>query len=89
MMPCPTKLPHDIELGVSEWRSGSGRRSTRGTNVGKVVEVNKRRTKSENVSVEFVDQTYGETRGAIVATAETYGADKLWVVLKPIPIDWA
>ena len=26
---------------------------------------------------------------AIVATAETYGADKLWVVLKPIPIDWA
>ena len=46
-------------------------------------------SKSENVSVEFVDQTYGETRGAIVATAETYGADKLWVVLKPIPIDWA
>ena len=30
---------------------------------------------------------YGETRGTFVAEADTYGADKLWLVLKPIPID--
>ena len=28
-----------------------------------------------------------ETRGKMVASAETYGADRLWVVLKPIPIE--
>ena len=48
---------------------------------------NKRRTKMENVSVEFKDDTYGVTRGTFVAEADTYGADKFWVVLKPIPID--
>ena len=55
--------------------------------MGNIAEVNKRRTKSENVSVEFKDETYGETRGTFVAEADTYGADKLWVVLKPIPIE--
>ena len=39
-----------------------------------------------NVSVAFHDETYGDTRGLMVAYLETYGADKLWVVLKPIPI---
>ena len=37
--------------------------------------------------MEFDDDTYGETRGMFVAAAETYGTDKLWVVLKPIPIE--
>ena len=43
----------------------------------------------ENVSVvvESKDDTYGVTRGTFVAEADTYGADKFWVVLKPIPID--
>ena len=50
-------------------------------------EVNKRRTKSENVSVAFVSPEEGETRGLFVADAETYGADKLWVVVEVIPID--
>ena len=54
--------------------------------VGSVAEVNKRRTKMENVSVEFKDDTYGVTRGTFVAEADTYGADKFWVVLNPIPI---
>ena len=27
------------------------------------------------------------TRGMMVAEAETYGADRLWVLLKPIPIE--
>ena len=48
--------------------------------MGNVVEINKRRIKSENVCVDFKDG-----RGMFVADAETYGADKLWVVLKPIP----
>jgi hypothetical protein len=41
----------------------------------------------ENVSVEFKDDTFGVTRSTFVAEADTYGADKLWVVLKPIPIE--
>ena len=31
------------------------------------------------------DETYGETRGLMVA--ETYGADRLWCLLKPIPVE--
>lgn len=48
-----------------------------------------RRTKMENVSVEFKDDTYGVMRGTFVAEgeADTYGADKFWMVLKPIPIN--
>ena len=62
-------------------------RTTYAWYVGNIWEVNRRRTTSENVSVEFDDDTYGETRGMFVAAAETYGTDKLWVVLKPIPIE--
>ena len=54
--------------------------------VGTIVEINKRRTKSENVSVAFNDEMYGETRGMIVADPDTYGADRLWCILRPIPI---
>ena len=50
--------------------------------------MSKRRTKLENVCVAFNDETFGETRGMFVADAQTYGADKLWCVLKPIPIDF-
>ena len=55
--------------------------------VGKIKEINRRRTVSENVAVEFVDEQYGETVGHIVADKDTYGADRSWVVLKPIPIE--
>ena len=68
-------------------RAGSPPLQTYAWYVGNIWEVNRRRTKSENVSVEFDDDTYGETRGMFVAAAETYGTDKLWVVLKPIPIE--
>ena len=51
-----------------------------------IAEINKRRTKTENVSVEF-NEVHGETRGLMVADAATYGTDKLWVILKGIPID--
>lgn len=57
-----------------------------GRYVGKVVEINRRRTKNENVSVEY-DEEQGKTLGLMVADAETYGSQKLWVLLKPIPIE--
>jgi len=39
--------------------------------VGNIAEINKCRTKMENVSVEFKDDTYGVTRGTFVAEADT------------------
>ena len=33
------------------------------------------------------DTTHGETRGMFIADAESYGAEKLWVLLKGIPIE--
>ena len=50
--------------------------------VGDVVQVNRRRTVQENVCVSFPD---GD--GMFLADGETYGADKLWCLLKPIPIE--
>eukprot|EP00966_Prymnesium_polylepis_P333088 7388556-Prymnesium_polylepis.1 len=55
--------------------------------VGKVDHINKRRTKSENVCVAFNDATFGETRGMFVADADTYGTDRLWCLLRAIPIE--
>eukprot|EP00966_Prymnesium_polylepis_P333320 7388792-Prymnesium_polylepis.1 len=85
VLPCPAKLPHDLELGgkLARWFGPP----YNAWYVGKIAEVNKRRTKSENVSVEFNDETYGETRGTFVAEPDTYGADKLWVLLIPIELD--
>ena len=82
VLPCPVKLPHDIKQGATmalwfgtpynEWY------------VGTVSEVNRRRTIQENVSVRFVDKTTNvETRGMLVAQAETYGAQRLWCLLAP------
>ena len=53
----------------------------------KVDHINKRRTKSENVCVSFNNETFGETHGMFVADDETYGADRLWCLLRAIPID--
>ena len=86
MPPKNRQLPHDLEVGqkLARWFAPPLQRLVHGQ---PIWEVNRRRTKSENVSVEFDDDTYGETRGMFVAAAETYGTDKLWVVLKPIPIE--
>ena len=40
-----------------------------------------------NVAVAFCDEVDGVTWGHFVADAETYGVDKDWVVLKPVPIE--
>ena len=87
-MPCPAKLPHDLEKGMHSNRMAQWFGPPfNAWYVGEIVEINKRRTKSENVSVKFNDAKYGETRGKIVAAAETYGINKLWVMLEPIPIE--
>ena len=84
MLPCPARLPHDLEVGqrMAQWFGPP----YNNWYVGKIAEINKRRTNSENVSVAFTE-TFGETRGLMVADAETYGAEKLWCVLKAIPIE--
>ena len=41
----------------------------------------------ENVWASFFDAHGGETEGAWVANAATYGADKLLVLLKPIAVE--
>ena len=87
-LPCPAKLPHDLEVSqkLARWFGPP----YNAWYVGNIAEVNKRRTKSENVSVAFYDETYsyvtqyGETCGMIVADPDTYGADRLWCMLKPI-----
>ena len=47
----------------------------------------RRRTKTENVSATFISPEEGETLGHFVADAETYGINKLWVLLRTIPIN--
>ena len=91
LLPCPTKLPHDLEVGhkVALWFDHPFRHPFNAWHIGKIVEVNRRRTKSENVSVEFVSAEEGVTRGMFVADAACYGADRLWVLVQPIPIDLA
>ena len=44
--------------------------------VGAIKEINRRRTKQENVTVEFSDEIYGKTWGNFLADPATYGADK-------------
>ena len=85
ILACPTKLPHDLEVGqpMAQWFGPP----YNAWHIGKIIEINKRRSKSENVMVQFTNETEGETQSLMVADANTYGADKLWVVLRPIPIE--
>ena len=53
----------------------------------KIEQVNKRHIKQENVTAEFHNETHGKKWGHWVANAVTYGADRQWVLLKPIPIN--
>ena len=73
ILPCPAKLPHDLEVGqlMAQWFGPPYNMWS----VGKILEVNRRRTKSENVEVEHVDATWGRTSGLMVADSATYGAD--------------
>ena len=84
ILPCPDKLPHDIEPGqkLARWFGPP----YNAWFVGKVVHINKRRTVTENVCVAFSDETYGETTGQFVADKETYGAERLWCLLRQIPV---
>ena len=85
VQPCPVKLPHDLEEGgkLARWFG----QPYNAWYMGAIKEVNRRRTKQENVTVEFVDETHGMTWGHFLADPKTYGADKEWIVLKEIPIE--
>ena len=84
VLPCPAKLPHDIEVGsrVARWFGHPFHE----WHVGTVVEVNRRRRVSENVTARFVSPEEGETHGMFVADADTYGVDRLWVAVRPVPV---
>ena len=85
VLPCPSRLPHDLEVAqkIARWFGPPYNKWY----VGNITEVNKRRTKSENISAEFEHEEDGTTWGHFNASAEDYGADKLWVVLEPIALD--
>jgi len=55
--------------------------------VGKIIDINKRRTKQDNTTAEFDDAEEGKTWGHWCASADNYSADRQWVLLKPIPLD--
>ena len=57
--------------------------------VGKIMQVNKRRIVSENVTASFYAAKEGATiASCFIATAEEYGlaAEKKWAMLKDIPM---
>ena len=85
VLPCPARLPQDLEVGqkVARW-FGSPYNAWY---TGKIEQVNKRKTIQDNVTAEFTDETHGTTWGHWVASADTYGADRKWVLLKPVPIE--
>ena len=78
-------MPHDLEDGqkIAKWFGPP----YNVWYVGKIVQVNKRKTKQDNVSAEFHDKADGKTWGHFLASEDTYGANRTWVLLKPIPID--
>ena len=77
---CPTS---ESTLKVARW-FGEGYNAW---HVGKIIDVNKRRTKQDNITAEFDDAEEGRTWGHWCASADNYGADRQWVLLKPIPLD--
>ena len=70
-LPCPVRVPHDLKAGdkIALWFSAPFSR----WHVGKITEVNKRRTVSENVTASFYDAPEGDTVASFIATAEEYG----------------
>ena len=78
-----------MALHPFQWRRASrccrARRSCR-TTWSTISEVNRKRTVTDNLWAAFYDAGGQETEGSMLATAATYGADKLWVLLKPVPI---
>ena len=85
LMPCPARLPHDLVVGtkIARWFG----HPFNAWYVGTIGEVNRRRTKTENVSARFFTEEEGETLGMFLADADSYGPERLWVLLTPVPVD--
>ena len=86
VLSCPSNVPGDLETGtfVARWFGAPYNKWY----VGKILEVNKRRTVQENVTaITFTDEVDGETLGHFVASKDNYGADRDWVLLKQITIE--
>ena len=83
VLPCPPRVPQELEVGqpVARW-FGEGYNAWF---VGKIVMVNKRKTKTDNVTAEFYYEDEGTTWGHWCASADNYGANRKWVLLKVIP----
>ena len=74
VLPCPARVPGDLHIGqkiacwfgppFSQWY------------VGKITDVNRRRTKSDNVEAHFEGGS-----GRLVCEAAEYGTDKAWVLV--------
>ena len=84
VLECPTNLPGDLVEGgqVALWFGPPYNKWF----AGKIIQVNRRRTVSENVTAEFVEDGQ-PTWAHFTAARETYGADRRWVLLKRISID--
>ena len=78
-------MPHELEIGqkVARWFGPP----YNAWYTGKIVLVNKRKTKQDNVTAEFCDEINGTTWANFLGSEDTYGANRTWVLLKPIPID--
>ena len=68
VMSCPLRLPHDLEEGqkIARWFGPPYNEWF----IGKVMEINKKRTKSENVTVEYTDKRWGKTWSNFLADKE-------------------
>ena len=82
-LPCPARLPMDLECGalLARWFG----HPYNIWSLGHIVKINRRRTHGENVTAQFSDERWGTTWGHFTATQGSYG--KLWVLLAPVAVD--
>ena len=73
-MPCPARVPKDLVVGnrVAFWFGPPFDKWC----IGKITEINKRKTTSDNVKVQFEDGPVN-----LLVSTETYGVEKEWVLL--------
>ena len=78
VLPCPIRVPHDIKPGdqIAMWFGAPYNEWF----IGDITEVHPKRTKNNNVEAMFEGGA-----GGMIVTAEQYGVDKSWLLVKPAP----